>query len=352
VKTAVFYGGADIRVEDQPVPDPRPGEALVAIRAAGICGSDLRHYRREVPATIYPIRAGHELSGEVVAVGSGVTGVKTGDRVGIEPLHLQGCGRCRQCRQGEYHICSSRGVRDGQSQRSAGFSEFDIAPVDSLYVLPYGVSFEDAALLDVYGVAVHGLHRVPVQPIDTVVVVGTGAVGLTQAQVARAVGARRVVVVGRRAGPLRLALACGAADQVVDTSQGDAVAAVLELTDGAGADVVFETSGDSSAVGLACGLAAFGGRLGISSLYSGSVAVDPGTAMRKELQLSWINSYSSWNGVREYQLALDLVAQGRVQAAPLVTHRVALDEVGTGFALASDKAASGATKVMVVPSAG
>jgi 2-desacetyl-2-hydroxyethyl bacteriochlorophyllide A dehydrogenase len=349
MKTAVFYGGTDIRVEDRPVPDPRPGEALVAIRAAGICGSDLRHYRNEAPSSSYPMRAGHELSGEVVAIGAGVTRLKAGARVGIEPLHLQGCGRCRQCRRGEYHVCSSRGLRDGRSQHSSGFSEFDIAPVDSLYLLPDGVSFEEAALLDVYGVAFHGVHRVPVRPIDTVVVMGTGAVGLTQGQVARAVGARQVIVVGRRAPPLELALASGAADLVVDTSRVDPVIAILEYTDGEGADVVFETSGDSSAVNMCCEVAGFGGRIGVSSLFSESVSIDASNAMRKELQLSWINSYSSWNGVPEYQLALDLVAAGHVHVAPLVTHRVPLDDIGTGFALANDKAASGATKVMVVP---
>lgn len=349
MKTAVFYGGTDIRVEDCPVPDPRPGEALVAIRAAGICGSDVRHYRNDAPGTTYPMRGGHELSGEVVAVGPDVTSVKVGSRVGIEPLHLLGCRRCRQCQRGEYHICSSRGVRDGQNHHSSGFSDFDIAPVESMYILPDNVSFEEAALLDVYGVALHGIHRVPVRATDTVVVVGTGAVGLTQGQVARIAGARQVIVVGRRARALQLAQENGAADLVVDASSDDPVAAIMDLTGGAGADVAFETSGDPSAVQMCCDVAGFGGRIGVTSLFAGAVFVDPTGAMRKELQLIWVNSYSRWDGVSEYQLALDLVASGRVRAASMVTHRVSLDDIGTGFAWASDKAASGATKVMVVP---
>ena len=349
MKTAVLYGGADIRLEERPVPEPGPGEVLVRVRAAGICGSDLRHYRGERPEATYPIRAGHELSGEVVAIGPGVTGLEPGRRVGIEPLHLLGCGACRWCRRGAYHICPTRGQRAGRAVQSVGFSEFDLAPVESLVALPETVSFEAAALLDVYGVAIHGVHRVPLRPTDTVAVVGTGAVGLTQGQVARALGARRVIVIGRRAQPLAVARACGAADEVVDTSTVDVHRAILELTAGAGADIVFEASGSLQALPLCCELAAGGGRVGISGLFAAPAAIDTTVAMRKELDLVWINSYSTWDGVREYELALDLVARGRVQAAPLVTHRVGLDHIAQGFAWAADKAVSGATKVMVIP---
>jgi 2-desacetyl-2-hydroxyethyl bacteriochlorophyllide A dehydrogenase len=269
--------------------------------------------------------------------------------VGVEPLHLLGCGACQQCRRGDYHICPQRGLRGGQAVQSSGFSQFDVAPVQSVVPLPETVSFEEAALLDVYGVAIHGIHRLPLRPTDAVAIVGTGAVGLTQGQVARAFGARQVIVVGRRPQPLAVARACGAADAVIDTSAVDPRQAILELTGGSGADVVFETSGNPAAIQLCCDLAAFGGRVGISGLFSAPLALDTSTAMRKELDLIWINSYSTWHGVREYELALELVARGRVQAAPLVSHRVGLDEIAQAFAWAADKAASGATKVMVTP---
>jgi 2-desacetyl-2-hydroxyethyl bacteriochlorophyllide A dehydrogenase len=349
VKTAVFYGGPDVRVEERALPKPGPGAVVVRIRAAGICGSDLRIYRAERPDASYPMRAGHELSGEIVALGEGVDVLAVGQRVGIEPLHLLGCGHCQPCGQGQYHICPERGVRNGTVVHSSGFSEFDVAPVGNVYPLPDSVSFEEAALLDVYAVAVHGVHRVPVQLVDTVAVIGTGAVGLAQGQVARAMGARRVIVVGRREPPLALARATGAADVTIDTSAVDPREAILEASDGTGADVLFETSGDAAGVQLSCELAAYGGRIGVTSLFATPVAIESGIAMRRELELTWVNSYSTWNGVREYAIALDLLANGRVQAAPLVTHRVALDRIAEGFLLANDKAASGATKVMVTP---
>jgi 2-desacetyl-2-hydroxyethyl bacteriochlorophyllide A dehydrogenase len=349
MKTAVFYGGPDIRLEDRSVPAPAPGEVLVRIRAAGICGSDLRHYRRQVSNASYPLTGGHELSGEVIATGPGVTQLGIGTRVGIEPLHLIGCGECQQCRAGAPHICPRRGQRDGQPVHSSGFSELDTAPVTNVYPVPDTVSFEAAALLDVYGVAVHGAHRVPIRPADAVVVIGTGAVGLSQGQVARALGARQVILVGRRAQPLALALDIGAADSVVDSSQVDPVQAVLDITQHRGADVVFETSGTAAGIQLGCELVGFGGRLGISGLYPEPAVLDTTPLMRKEVAVCWVNSYSSWDGVPEYQIALELLASGRIAADNLVTHRVPLADIARGFALADNKSSSGSIKVMVMP---
>jgi len=349
MKTAVFYGGPDIRLEDRAEPTPGRDEVLVRIRAAGICGSDLRHYRRQVPNAAYPFTAGHELSGDVVATGPGVTHLQPGTRVGIEPLHLLGCGQCPQCRSGASHICPGRGQRNGQAAHSSGFSEYDIVPASNAYPLPDTISYEAAALLDVYAVAVHGVHRVPVRPLDTVVVIGTGAVGLSQGQVARTLGARHVILVGRRAQPLALGLDIGAADDVVDSTRADPVQAVLEMTDGRGAGVVFETSGTVSGIQLGHDLVGFGGRVGISGLYPAPAVLDTTPLMRKEVSLIWINSYSTWNGVPEYQIALELLASGRIDADRLVSHRIPLANVKQGFALADDKSSSAAVKVMIVP---
>jgi 2-desacetyl-2-hydroxyethyl bacteriochlorophyllide A dehydrogenase len=350
MKTAVFYGGPDIRVEEIPDPRPGPGEVLVRVRAAGICGSDLHGYREPRADLRYPLRSGHELSGEVAALGRDVVGLVVGQRVAIEPMHLVGCGRCVPCRRGDYHICPGRGVRDGKRLHSSGFSELDVVVADNAFPLPDHVSIEEAAILDVYGVAVHGVHRLPVRPFHSVAILGSGAVGLTQGQVARALGAARVIVVGTRDESLELARACGAADEVVNASRGDPVRAVLDLTDGAGADVVFETVGGHSAtVQQACEMAAFGGKVGVVGLFMVPIAVDARVAMRKELDLRWVNSYSSWEGVRELQIALDLLAAGTVQARPLLTHRVPLDRIAEGFAWAEQKRESRAVKVLVIP---
>jgi threonine dehydrogenase-like Zn-dependent dehydrogenase len=159
-----------------------------------------------------------------------------------------------------------------------------------------------------------------------------------------------VIVVGTRDEPLEIARSCGAADAVVNGNKVDPVKAVLELTEGEGAGVVYETvGGRASTVQEGIAMAAFGGKVGVVGLFVEPIAIETGPAMRKEVDVRWINSYSTWQGVREFQIALDLLAAGKAQAKPLITHRVTLDQVAEGFALANNKRESSAIKVLVLP---
>jgi threonine dehydrogenase-like Zn-dependent dehydrogenase len=354
MKAALFYGGRDIRVEELPDPLPAPGEVLVAIRAAGVCGSDLHPYRGANPwgsQESGPRRAGHELAGVVVALGAGVSGLEVGQRVGVEPMHLVGCGACRQCRRGDYHVCPTRGLRNGQRRASSGFSELDVVIAENVFPLPDSVSLDAASLLDVYGCGVHAINRIPLRAMEYVCVVGTGPIGLTMGQVARAAGARKVIMIGRRDEPLDLALRVGAADAVVNNTRVASLGeALADLTEGELCDAVFESvGGTSDTITQAVEAAAFGGRIGIIGAFWGDVSVAYRAANRKELDLRWCNSYSSWHGVREFQIALDLVAAGRVEAEPLISHRFPLSEIGVAFEAADDKRVSGAVKVIVQP---
>ncbi|MCA1621612.1 MAG: alcohol dehydrogenase catalytic domain-containing protein [Acidobacteria bacterium] len=354
MRSAVFYEGREIRVEDVPTPTPAPDEVLVRVGAAGICGSDLHHYRGANPWG-QPLRTvdrrGHELAGVVVEVGAEVRGVRPGQRVGVEPTHLLGCGHCRPCRRGAYNICRTRETGGMERRRSAGFSEFDVAPAANLFPLPEDVSLDVGAIVDVYACAVHALNRLPARDVNAVVVIGTGAVGLTLGQVARATGARKVIVVGRREAALRAALEVGAADEVLNCNgAGDTGEAVRELTDGEGADAVFETvGGEGDTAAQAVAAAAFGGGVVVIGCFTRDVTVSYHEAAAKEVELRWSNGYSSWRGRREYQMALDLVAGGRLRASPLISHRFTLEETAEAFAVAADKRASGAIKVVVNP---
>jgi threonine dehydrogenase-like Zn-dependent dehydrogenase len=363
MQAAVFHGGKDIRVERLPVPSPGPGEVLVRVAAAGICGSDLHRYRGDDPwqsAGAGPRRAGHELAGTVVALGPEVRGVEVGQRVGVEPTQLAGCGLCRPCRQGSYHICARRG-KQGRSRRiSAGFSEFDLALAANLFPLPDDLPFDLASMADVYACAVHAVRRAAVDAVEAVVVVGSGPVGLAIGQVARASGARRVILVGRRQAPLDLARRAGAADEVIDAGHcqggqgrqgGQGVGEeVRRLLGGEGAELVFETvGGGGSTIRDAVEAVGPGGTVVILGAFVGAVAVPYPAANEKELVLRWSNGYSTWRGEREYRLALALLAGRRIDAAPLVTHRFPLARIAEAFAAADDKRASGALKVVVEP---
>jgi threonine dehydrogenase-like Zn-dependent dehydrogenase len=351
MKAARFYGGKTIRVEQVPDPVPAAAEVVVRVRAAGICGSDLHGYRDPGQSRAGPSRprlSGHELAGEVAAVGPSVEGVMVGQRVGVEPRHLVGCGRCRWCQRGDYQLCPSLGCVNGQRVHSTGFAELSLESALKCYPLPDELPMEAAAILDVYAVAVHALHRVPVRPMDTVVVLGTGAIGLATAQVARAAGARRVVVVGRRDAPLAVVRQLGC--EGINAARVDLAEAVRSLTDGQGADVVYEAVGGRAAtLGQALDVVARGGQVCIVGAYVETQHLDPRTCMRKEVSLHWAWSYGMWEGVPEFQIALEMMADGRVDPASLITHRYPLGQIGAAFAAADDKRASGAIKVLVIP---
>jgi threonine dehydrogenase-like Zn-dependent dehydrogenase len=292
---------------------------------------------------------GHELAGQIVALGPDVTDLEVGQRVGVEPRHLVGCGDCRWCRQGAYQLCPQLGQVDGRQVHSTGFSEYSLEPAAKCYPLPEELSIEEAAILDVYAVAVHAVHRVPVYPIDTVAVLGTGAIGLATAQVARAAGAGRLIAVGTRDATSELARRLGC-DEVINVTGGDVVEAVHAVTGGEGADVVFEAvGGQAPTFAQATEIAAHGGRVGIIGSFAEPQQLNPRQCMRKELNLHWVWSYGMWNGVPEYKIALDMMIAGRFEAAPLITHRFSLDRIGEAFAAADDKRASAAVKVLVIP---
>ena len=354
MRTAMFYGGKDIRVEEMPTPEPGTDEVLIDIGAAGICGSDLHPYRGQDPwgglVGAGPRRAGHELAGTIAAVGPGVTGLSVGQRVGVEPMHLVGCGRCRYCARGDYHICPTRGQRAGQATWSAGFSEYDLVVAANCFPLPDHVSFEAASMVDVYACGIHALNRIPLQPFNTVVVIGTGPVGMTAGQVARAAGARQVVMIGRRDEILEFGRSVGAADTVINAAREDAGAAVRRLTDGEGAEIVLETvGGEADTLRQAVAAAAPGASIGIIGAFVGDMAFPYAAANKTEVTIKLCNSYSTWDGVREYQIALDMIADGRVQVEPLITHRFPLERITDGFATADDKRSSGALKVVIQP---
>lgn len=361
MKAALFYGGKDIRVEEVARPWPGPGEVLIEVRAAGVCGSDLHRYRGHDPwgsapqgQGQEPRRAGHELAGVVCELGPGVDDLTVGQAVAVEPMQLAGCDRCPPCRRGDYNVCPRRGMFGDRRWTSAGFSELDLARRGHVFPLPSQLPCAVAALADVYACAVHAIHRAPIEATDTVLVLGTGPIGLALGQVARLAGARRTLLVGRRRAPLDTALRIGAADEVISLAEVDRLGeAVRDLGIEAGVDLVFEAVGGSGNGLLLQGLdaLAFGGTLCILGAFEGDVALPYRDANDKEITVRWSTGYASWQGRREIEIALDWMADGRLQAAPLVTHRFPLSKIGEAFRAADDKQTSGAIKVMVEPQA-
>lgn len=346
MKAARFYGGKDIRLETLPDPAPGPGDVLVQVAATGICGSDLHGYHAENPKSRSPRTAGHELTGQVVALGAGVVEHKVGDRVAIEPTIP--CNECAECLSGNYNICSKL-VHIGGTARAGGFAEYMLAPMDNVYTLPKGVSFEAGALAEVYAVAVHALSMAPVSPGDRVAVIGSGPIGLTIAQMADLAGAESIAILGKPDGPLQIAQQMiGAITINVDMT--DPVEEVQAWSNGKGATVVFEAvGGRSNTLMQATEIAAKRGKICMVGGHVAPFMLDARYARSRELTVTWAFCYGRREGEKEFQIAVNLMGTGKLDPMPLITHRFPLDEIGKAFAVADGREAHGSVKVLVLP---
>jgi L-iditol 2-dehydrogenase len=253
MKAAVLHAAGDLRVEE--VARPRvtaPDQALVRIRAVGICGSDLHFYERGRigPYVVEaPLILGHESAGEVVEVGEQVEHLRPGDRVAIEPGVP--CCRCAYCRSGRYNLCPRLPFMATPPWHGA-LCEYVAWPADLCFPLPDGVSFAEGALVEPLAVGLQAAKRGDVQVGQTVAVLGCGAIGLATLQVARARGATRIIATDVLGSRLDVARKLGATD-TFDGADADLVERVRSLS-GDGADVALETAGTAATVRSACAI--------------------------------------------------------------------------------------------------
>ncbi|MBI4537948.1 MAG: alcohol dehydrogenase catalytic domain-containing protein [Gemmatimonadetes bacterium] len=325
------HGWGDVCVEEEPVPEPGPGEVLVRIEASGVCGSDALRWYVERKA---PVVLGHEPAGTVAALGPRVRSLRAGDRVFVH--HHAPCRRCAECRRGNWSACATwrePGLSPG------AFAQYAVArePVvlhDTL-LLPDDLGFEAASFVEPLACCVRALHRHGrAAHGDAVHVIGLGAMGLLFVQLARAAGASLVTASDFLAERRLLARELGT-DIAWDPGTEDVAALLLAETGGRGADVVIVCPGDARAVdaGLAC--AAPGGRVVLFTPIPPDqrIHVDQSALYFREVTIA--NSYSS--GPEETRDALTLIADGIVRTEPLVTHRCDLAGVGEAIQRAASK---------------
>jgi len=346
MKAAVFYGPRNIKLEEIDRPKILEQEVLIKVKVAGICGSDLHYYKGEGGRELPPGTVlGHEFSGEVVAVGDGVKKIKVGDRVAVEPL--LGCEKCQFCTVGQYHLCKE--LKHIGFEWKGGFAEYTKAPERKVFKLPDNVSYEEAALLDCYAVSVHAIHRVKVEINDIVIIFGGGPIGLTTTQVVKAAGVKKVIVVDLIDKILQIAKNAGA-DVTIDASKVNVVNEINKLTNGLGADVIFECVGGTAPT-LAQAIRAVkpGGTIGIIGMYRGLPNMNLRIAHTKEINIVFIWSYAKWKTIPEFKIALDMLAEKKLDAKPLITHKFPLSKIEEGFSTIENKKDSGAIKVLIIP---
>ena len=293
--------------------------------AAGICGTDLHIYHDEFK-TKPPVVLGHELSGEVVALGEGVEDVALGSRVTTE-TYFSTCGACRYCRTGHENLCLQR--RSIGSAVNGGFTSYVVVPAKNVHALPESLSFAAGALTEPLACVVHGVLSTPtLTPGDVAVIAGPGAIGLLTLQVVKAAGATAVVLgTGADARRLELAQTLGA-DHTLNVEKNDVETLVRDLTlAGLGADVVYECSGAGPAAAQLLKLVRRQGRYVQIGLFGKAVAWDLDQVCYKELVVTGSNASvpSAW-----YK-ALALLKAGAVKTDLLISDRFPVTEWQEAF---------------------
>lgn len=321
-------GPGHLALLDVPTPEPGEGEIQIAIRAAGICGTDLHILHDSFPY-IPPVILGHEFCGEISAVGSGVEGLAVGDRVMAEPTRTL-CGICPFCLGGETNRCPTRSAYGIHAD--GGFAEHVVVRTDGVHRLPSNVDFSAGAATEPLAVCVHALmERVQVVAGQLVLVLGPGPIGLFAALVAKAQGA--VVVVAGTANDterLKLANAIGV-DLALNVESDDLPAGIKQLApETGGADITVEAAGAAAAVAAAYTCTRKGGTIVQLGLFEGSVEVDYSQISFRELNVIGCFAHV-WSS---FDTALKLMNEGVVDVKPLISAVLPLDDGLAAFARA------------------
>lgn len=345
MKAAVLHGVNDLRWEEVATPRAGPGEVVIRVRAAGICGSDLPRVLGTA-AHYYPIVLGHEFSGEVAEIGRGVEGLAAGQRVTAAPLVP--CMVCENCQKGDYALC--RQYEFIGSSRAGGFAEYVCVPARNVVTFDESVDFVQGAFFEPATVALHGLLQTGYRGGEDVAILGGGTIGLFTMQWARILGARRTVVFDLNPARLELALRMGA-DMVVNTAQPGALERAAALAGPQGYGFVLETAGQNATMELAFELAA--PRAKVCFIGTSAADLQFGWKLfeqmnRKEFTLtgSWM-SYSAPFPGREWLDTAACFAGGRLWFDNALVYRTfPMAQAAQAFALFKNGRVGG--KVMLV----
>ena len=340
MRVAMYYHNQDVRLEEMPVPAIGPGELLVRVEASGLCGSDVMEWYRVQKA---PLVLGHEVAGAVAQVGEGVERYKEGDRMVV--THHVPCNACRYCLSGHHTVCDTlrqTGFDPG------GFAEYLRVPainVDrGVFPVPPETSFEEASFAEPLACVLRGQKRANLQPGQTVLVLGSGLAGMLHINLARALGAGRIVATDMVDYRLEAARRFGA--DVAFSGKEDVPARLRQANEGRLADLVIVCTGAPAAL-----------RQALQSVDRGGTVLffaptEPGVSLpvsvndvffRNDVTLTTTYAGSP----ADLATALELIGTGRVRVGDMITHRLSLAEAGLGFKLTAEAQTS--LKVIVQP---
>jgi len=312
--------------EDVPDPCPGEGEVLVAVKACGICGSDVHGMDGSTGRRRPPIIMGHEAAGIIAGLGAGVTGWEEGDRVTFDSTVF--CRSCTYCRRGLINLCDRRrvlGVSCAEYHQQGAFAEYLAVPAHILHPLPPNTSFVQAAVTEALAIAVHAAERAPRLLGASALIVGVGMIGSLLAQVLRVMGYGKVFVVDTAKEKLESALHLGA-DVALNPGETDVTAEVLRRTGGSGVDVAFEAVGTDDTVKTTIGSVRKGGSVVLIGNVKPAVDFPLQAVVTRQITL-----YGSCASAGEYPTALDLIADGKVKVDALISATASLADGAEWF---------------------
>ncbi len=346
-RSAFLAGDHRFDVRAVELPEPGPGELLLDVAACGVCGSNLHEWHATRPGaagTRVAGATGHEVSGVVAAVGTGVEQVAVGDRVAVDPSAAQSCGRCQACLDGANWFCRNR-----SPLATYGFADRMVLFAAAAHPLPAGMDVVVGSLAEPMACGVHAVrHSWTARDgrVDgkKVAVIGAGMLGLSAIMAARHLGASEVAAIARHPHQQAAAWSCGATS-VLDPVDEETAATVRRMRP----ELVVEAVGGAGGTfAMALEMAAWRGEVAVLGSFLGPQAVNVAAALNHEKRLFFAISYAALDGVHDMDVALEIMGSGAVPVADLVTHRYHLDELEQAFTAADDKS-TGALRVAVVP---
>ena len=308
----VMTAPGEISFREIDIPSIANDEVLIRIRMIGICGSDIHVYHGKHPFTRYPITQGHEVSGDIVEIGSAVTGFQIGDKVTIEPQVV--CGRCYPCRHGKYNLCEELKVMGFQTTGTA--STYFAVPQEKVTKLPKEMSFEEGAMIEPLAVAVHAVKRLGDIKGLNIAVIGAGPIGNLVAQAAKAMGAAGVLITDISEYRLNLAKDCGI-DCISRSDKENLEDAMIMAFGPDKADIIYDCAGNDTTMGQAIRYARKGSTIILVAVYSGMANVDLAVLNDHELDLNTTMMYRH----EDYVDAIRIVNEKKILLAPLMSRK-------------------------------
>ncbi|WP_147804727.1 zinc-dependent alcohol dehydrogenase [Alkalicoccus halolimnae] len=321
MKSGVYQGEGHVVVDESPVPLKNDNEALIKVSFAGICGTDMMIYSGLHPRATAPLIMGHEFSGIVEEIGT--FSLKPGDQVAINPLNS--CGHCYACQIGQRHICAN--LKYLGIDINGGFAEYVSVPYQNLHKLPENVTTQEGALTEPLAVAVHTIRKSTLKFGDTAAILGAGPIGILIGILAKKAGASKVII--SDVNPYRLNVAASYGLAAIDANEKSISDVTKQVTNGVGADVVFEAAGNQMTANQMIDAIKPQGEILLVSVYKKSPTIDLAKMHFREISLKTTRCFTT----EEFQIAIDLMKRKEVDLTGLISHNLPIEEFPKGFQL-------------------